>query len=215
MSKNVYSLILSDEVIAAVDALAYRRGLSRSAMVNELLASAVSYITPEMRMQQIVDRLSTVLSDGVFLPMQSGPSVYSMRSRLIYKYNPSLRYSVELDRNPLPEIGRLKVGLRSRSDQLMLIFCEFFDFWRSVESEYYTDVDYAVEDSRIVRSLRIRRGNPGELTPRLLGDAIAGYVRMLNHAIGLYFEQSFDQSRCLPALRMLWRDYLHDFPMGV
>ena len=38
MKKSVYSLVLSDDVIAAVDRAAYQNGLSRSAMINRILA---------------------------------------------------------------------------------------------------------------------------------------------------------------------------------
>ena len=52
MSKSVYSLVLSDEVVREVDLEAYRHGLSRSAMINQILAEAVSYVTPEKRMRE-------------------------------------------------------------------------------------------------------------------------------------------------------------------
>ena len=42
MKKSVYSLVLSDDVVEAVDRAAYQNGLSRSAMVNQILADYVS-----------------------------------------------------------------------------------------------------------------------------------------------------------------------------
>ena len=53
MKKSVYSLVLSDEIVDAVDILAYKNGTSRSAMVNSILANYVSYKTPEMRLGEI------------------------------------------------------------------------------------------------------------------------------------------------------------------
>ena len=38
MNKSIYSLVLSDEVVDAVDALARTEGMSRSAMINRILA---------------------------------------------------------------------------------------------------------------------------------------------------------------------------------
>ena len=61
MKKSVYSLVLSDDVVEAVDRAAYQNGLSRSAMVNQILADYVSYTTPEKRMREIfsqVERLN-------------------------------------------------------------------------------------------------------------------------------------------------------------
>ena len=53
MKKSVYSLVLSDDIIEAIDRLAYKQGASRSAVINEILAEAVSYTTPEKRMNDI------------------------------------------------------------------------------------------------------------------------------------------------------------------
>ena len=41
MKKSVYSLVLSDDVVAAVDRTAYQQGVSRSAMINQILAEYV------------------------------------------------------------------------------------------------------------------------------------------------------------------------------
>ena len=48
--KSIYSLVLSDDVVEAVDRLAANSGLSRSAMVNQLLAERVRCVPPEMRL---------------------------------------------------------------------------------------------------------------------------------------------------------------------
>ena len=41
MNKSVYSLVLSDEVVEAVDHAAYRAGMSRSAFINSVLPKNV------------------------------------------------------------------------------------------------------------------------------------------------------------------------------
>lgn len=38
MKKNVYSLVLSEDVVHEIDKLAYQRGTNRSNMVNQILA---------------------------------------------------------------------------------------------------------------------------------------------------------------------------------
>lgn len=40
MGKSVYSLVLGDEVIAAADRVAYQKNMSRSALINQILAEA-------------------------------------------------------------------------------------------------------------------------------------------------------------------------------
>ena len=70
MSKSVYSIVLSDDVVREVDREAYANGLSRSAMINRLLAEAVSYVTPEMRMREIFGQVESLLTGGgVFHPL--------------------------------------------------------------------------------------------------------------------------------------------------
>lgn len=47
MKKSVYSVVLSDEVIAKVDRIAYMNNTNRSNMINQILADYVSLTTPE------------------------------------------------------------------------------------------------------------------------------------------------------------------------
>ena len=63
MQKSIYSLVLSDGVMAEIDRIAYLRGQNRSQTVNEILAAYVSYTTPEQRIRTAFDRISSIL-DG-------------------------------------------------------------------------------------------------------------------------------------------------------
>ena len=42
MNKSVYSLVLTDDVVAEIDRIAYENGTSRSNTVNQILAEYVS-----------------------------------------------------------------------------------------------------------------------------------------------------------------------------
>ena len=61
MNKNVYSIVLTDNVIRAVDAEAYRLGTNRSNLINQILAEHLSCVTPEMRMREIFDSAEMLL----------------------------------------------------------------------------------------------------------------------------------------------------------
>ena len=61
MSKSVYSLVLTDQVVEAIDALAYTMGTSRSALIDRILAGHVSYTTPDMRINNIFDSVSRLM----------------------------------------------------------------------------------------------------------------------------------------------------------
>ncbi len=56
MNRSIYSLLLMDDVIRAVDQLAYAQNTSRSNMVNQILAEHLSVKTPEQRMHDILSR---------------------------------------------------------------------------------------------------------------------------------------------------------------
>ena len=53
MKRSVYSLVLMDDVVQAVDDLACRLGTSRSNLINQILAERVSLATPEKRMKDV------------------------------------------------------------------------------------------------------------------------------------------------------------------
>ncbi|MBR6623769.1 MAG: ribbon-helix-helix protein, CopG family, partial [Ruminococcus sp.] len=59
MQKSVYSIVLSDDVVAQIDRLAYRHNTNRSNMINQILAEYVSYVTPEKRMQDTFARMES------------------------------------------------------------------------------------------------------------------------------------------------------------
>ena len=62
MKKSVYSLVLMDDVIRAVDEKASQLGTSRSNLINQILAQHLSCITPEMRIQEIFDSMNEMVS---------------------------------------------------------------------------------------------------------------------------------------------------------
>ena len=102
MQKSVYSIVLSDDVVAQIDRLAYRHNTNRSNMINQILAEYVSYVTPEKRMQDTFRRMESILqaADTFQVLMQPTDSTLTLRSAIAYKYNPSVRYAVELYRTP-------------------------------------------------------------------------------------------------------------------
>ena len=64
MAKSVYSLVLNDDVIELVDRFASANGLSRSNMIEKILADAVSYETPAIRASNLFDEIERFLQSG-------------------------------------------------------------------------------------------------------------------------------------------------------
>ena len=55
MKKNIYSVVLSEDVVAQIDRMAYRLGTNRSGLINQILAEYVAYETPEKKNREILD----------------------------------------------------------------------------------------------------------------------------------------------------------------
>ena len=208
MKKSVYSLVLSDDVVAAVDRAAYQNGLSRSAMINRILAEAVSYTTPEQRMREIFAQAERLLSGEVFQSLvQPSDSMMSLRSALAYKYNPNVRYSVELYPNR-PGQGELRVSLRSQNSALILYLGQFFRLWAKIEQAYIGGSDCVIEDGKYLRRLTL----PARLSEREQGAVLAGYIRAMERGLGAFFNSLEDPRQAAAAVERAYQEYLKQYP---
>ena len=138
MKKSVYSLVLMDDVVDAIDKLAYSMNTSRSNLINQILAEKVSYITPEKRIQDIFTRVCKIIDNDMNQISNAviSNSTLSLKSPVRYKYRPTVRYSVELYRNPKNAIGKLKVSMRTQNESLIQLINRFFVFWSQLEEQY-------------------------------------------------------------------------------
>ena len=100
MKKTLYSLMLSDEVVAEVDRLAHRLGTNRSNLINQILAEHVNLVTPERRINDIFSAIEQMMTPSRELVPFVSPNTMTMslKSSLEYKYRPTVKYEVELYR---------------------------------------------------------------------------------------------------------------------
>ena len=138
MSKSVYSVVLMDDVVDAVDRLAYEAGTNRSNMINRILAEYVQLATPEQRMQDIFSSIMDAVSgqNALQLMLNASDAMLSMRSAIHYKYNPSMRYVVELYPHSTEELGEVRAGLRTQNPSLLLYIGQFYKLWAGLERAY-------------------------------------------------------------------------------
>jgi predicted transcriptional regulator len=209
MTKSVYSLVLSDEIVREIDRLAYEAGESRSAMINQVLADFLRYTTPEKRMREVFEAVEHMLTGGVFEPqLQPSDSMFSLKSALDYKYNPSVRYSVELYKNALPLLGELRVSVRSQNSALVLAMLQFFKLWTRIETAYIGRVECAMEDGRYLRKLRLTNGT--EADNEAIGEGIAGYINLFDRALKSYFEYLNEPAAAVAGVEKQYVSYLHN-----
>lgn len=185
MHKSIYSLVLADEVVAAVDRMAYELHTSRSNLINQILAERLSCTTPEMRMQAVFARMEELANQFRILE-QTSAHMLSLQSRLDYKYKPTVQYFVELYRVPKDgEDGRLRIQLRTQSQTLLAVLEQFFRLWMSLEECFVpaaAGTVYRLSPGRLERSIR----NPG-VGEDELGELIGSYVRRFDKYLKAYF----------------------------
>lgn len=212
MNKSVYSLVLTDDVVAEIDRIAYENGTSRSNTVNQILAEYVSYDTPEKRIREVFSEVENLLtgSSRFQVMMQPSDSMFSLRSALAYKYNPTVRYSVELNRNLQPAIGELRVSVRSQSSALRLYMLQFFKLWSRIEQNLVGHVECAMADDRYIRRLTVAEGR--KLDNEALGQAIAEYIRLFDTALKLFFNHLDQPETAIARVESLYGDYLRKNP---
>ena len=102
MKKNMYSLMLAEDVIREIDKLATEKSTNRSNLINQILAEYVSLITPEKHVQNIFEIIENYIGKigGYMLNAQPNDMTMSIKSPLQYHYRPTIRYEVEMYRTP-------------------------------------------------------------------------------------------------------------------
>ena len=75
MKRSTYSLILMDDVVAAIDRLAAQQGTSRSNLINQILAEHVSCVTPEQQMRQIFACLTQQMNSAFRIQEQGSDAI--------------------------------------------------------------------------------------------------------------------------------------------
>jgi len=193
MKKTLYSLMLSDDVVREVDALAHRTGTSRSGLVNQILADYVSVPTPERRVSEIFQAIEDLVAPGQELVpfFAPGSPTMSLKSSLTYKYRPTVRYEVELSPPGSETLGELSVVFRTQSAELIAAMGEFFRLWVRIERTYLAPMlgeapECALYDGKFVRAIALPRGR--DCTAEEIASAISAYVqlfdRLLKGALG-------------------------------
>lgn len=186
MKKNMYSLILSEDVVAEIDKLAYEARTNRSNMINRILAEYVSYTTPEKHVEQIFGYLEDIVSSlKSFQILQTeSQHAFQMRTALAFKYNPSIRYNVEIQGNGNSQIGQIKISLRTQNESLIMCLLDFFGLYHKLESAYSNSPGY-IDDLKYVKTITIKEGE--EADANSIANAISDYINVFDKAIKEYF----------------------------
>lgn len=185
MKKTLYSLMLSEDVVREVDALAHRLGTNRSNLINQILAEYVSVTTPERRISDIFHAVEEMMAPERDLVPFFSPNALSMslKSSLEYKYRPTVKYEVQLNRSAAEELGVLSVIFRTQSLSLIEAMTAFFRLWKRTEDRFLAPhmehpPEYALYDGKFVRTICLPSGR--DCTVEDIAGALSDYIRLFD-----------------------------------
>ena len=197
LKKTLYSLMLNDEVVREVDALAHRMGTNRSSLINQILADYVDLTTPERRINDVFSAIEELLKPSRELVPFFAPNTptMSMKSSLEYKYRPTVKYEVELFEAGQKALGELSVIFRTQSASLISALTSFFRVWKRTEDKYLAPllggraVSYALYEGKFVRSIALP---DKDCTAEELAGVISAYVQLMDKSMKGFLTQRMD-----------------------
>ncbi|MDY3845486.1 MAG: hypothetical protein SOZ62_01055 [Eubacteriales bacterium] len=215
MSKNVYSLVLTDEIVSEIDRLAYKNGTNRSGMINRILAEYISYTTPEMRIGKVFEHIGSLLgdTDNFKMAIPASDTLFSFNSSLIYKYHPSIRYSVELYRDESNALGEIRVSMRTQNSTLILAMIEFYRLWTKIEKAHVGDVVVRIDETgRYSREIkpRFKRGAERKLDTDTVGRMIAEYISAFDSAMKCFFANINFPNKAIADIEDIYENYFEN-----
>jgi len=214
MGKNLYSLILTGEVVDAVDRLAYERGLSRSGLIDQILAEYLSLTIPEKHIEMIFREITSITASNNTLQIPAKPSgtMLQVKSVLRYKYNPTIRYSVEISPQSGDYSGFFRVVSRTQSGALKYRLNDFFEIWDRVEHLCYQrsrrlEPEREISDGRYARRLCLDQQTAAD--PQCLGRVIGEYIQLFDKALAHYFTmEDAPEAGTYETIYQLYESYL-------
>lgn len=187
MGKSVYSIVLNDAVVEAIDQMAYRLGTNRSNMINQILAEKVSYVTPEQRIKNILSNVERLIDNDIFqILMPSGDSSLMIKSAFKYKYNPSVKYSVVLNKSSGDAKGELRVNFRTQNTSLLNELKGFLGIWTALENKYLKiKPKYSIGPGKFTREFMLPEDDYDDSWS---GQLISEYIYAFDQIMKFYFQ---------------------------
>ncbi len=186
MSKSVYSLVLNDEVVEIIDRMARINGLSRSSMIENILADATNYETPEIKAYNVFEEIERLINKSNSMRYLSQPSQYmaSIMSAIDYRYNPAIKYSVELFPSS-DHLGQLKVTLRTQNAILINLISDFYTLYTYLEKRYYNkNAVFMFDGAKFTRLFDFPKT---PITTKELAEKLTVYVKDFDELLNVYF----------------------------
>jgi len=188
MIKSVYSLMLFYEIVEKIDQIAYVNNTNRSQLINDILAEKIGLVTPEQKIQKILEQLDQNFSDTLSVSQINKNSSIQFGKSLKYKYRPKVRYSYEFTSNESGKYAVLKISSRTKSEDLIDHFDAFFNLIAGIEKkqkDYDSELTNKQTSHKFIREFK----EEGELSQdtEIVTDNLTRYLKMIDQAMNVYF----------------------------
>ena len=212
MGKASYCIVIDDSIVRELDKIAYKTGMSRSSLINVYLAEKLGLNTSRMRIRDTFSAVRDFVDSKFVMAEKTSEYTLAMKSLLNYKYNPSVRYTVELNEETSNSLGVLRVHFRTRSANLKDCIDEFFRMWQQVETAFlsnYTDIPIksSITNGRYIREFRSPESS--DLSSEEMGNAIGMYINLLDTCMQQYFDNIDDMMLAEKLTENTYRAYLN------
>jgi metal-responsive CopG/Arc/MetJ family transcriptional regulator len=217
MKSSIYSLVIQDNLMNKVDDIALEKGMSRSQMVNEILAEYLGISTPEYKINKVMDFVCKEFLDRSSIRIMSNNKGSSVKllTNIKYKYNPQLHYMLELKGKNKNKLATLKIQSRTQSkvflDHLVRFFLMFTEIERIHEIGFRKNVIdksyFVVDGNRFLRDFYYDWTNDS-FSPERLSQFLINYISMINEAVNVYFENIGDTETTVLLMTSIYRKYM-------
>lgn len=190
MSKNMYSLMLMENIIKEVDRMACETNTNRSGLINRILADYFEIATPEQIIRERFEAMARVMAGrrGFKVDPFYERDVLSIKSPLEYKYRPKITYSVQLYKDGETGFGELRVTFRTQSKELLEDLEAFFLAWSRTEQDCMArafpnrNISYEIGEGRYKRILQLSEKSRTFSSEEISG-AVCAYISAFDEAL--------------------------------
>jgi predicted transcriptional regulator len=188
MKKSVYSLMLFDEIVERIDQMAYLNNTNRSQLINDILAEHIGLVTPEQKVQAVLDSLEENFENKLSVGQMVKNSSIQFGKSLKYKYRPKVCYSYEFTGSGGQKYAVLKISSRTQSDELNTHFDDFFKMIGQIEREHHITEGQCGQgqtNHKFVREFK----KSGEVSQDVgsITQTLTHYLQMIDTAMNCYF----------------------------
>lgn len=196
MRKSLYSLILFDDVVDAVDRMAYEKNMNRSQLINEILARQVGLLTPEQRVNKIISKIIEMVNkeESLQVKVQSDSGNLQFGTFLRYKYKPSIKYAFDFYTKDNERYAMLKVVSRTKSPELCAHLRNFFSILAKIDRNRFNElhskevITCIPDDSNNRFSREFLSGISIEgIRDEEIAEYLTRYLVMLDESLKYYF----------------------------